>query len=508
MLNSTSHNPDVLSCLANLSNDEVFTPPQLANQILDLLPQELWSDKRITFLDPVCKSGVFLREIARRLDAGLEKQIPDRQKRLNHIFKNQVFGLAITELTSLLSRRSVYCSKTANGKYSVCDSFDSPTGNILFKRIKHQWSNGKCKYCGASQEVHDKGEELETHAYQFIHADKPEEIFNMKFDVIVGNPPYQLNDGGFGKSAAPIYHLFVQQAKKLNPRFLTMIIPARWFVGGKGLDDFRTEMLTDNRIRNIVDFENSADVFPGVDVAGGVCYFLWKRDSKGLASVTNFCNGIGVTSERKLDEFSTFVRHSRSLSIIRKVIAKNENNGRCLSDLVSSRKPFSLPTNYPPKTSGIPCWFIQRIGLQFANKSDVEDKKGLLDKWKLLIPPAPIAGQTDFSKPIGFYYDGNTRISKPGECCTESWIVAGAFKTKAEAVAFRSYLFTKIVRFLLLQAVISQHVTKQCFCFVPDLGKYEGEFTDLMLVKKWGLTNEEWQFIDSKISASQKEDNE
>ena len=508
MLNSTSHNPDVLSCLANLSNDEVFTPPQLANQILDLLPQELWSDKRITFLDPVCKSGVFLREIARRLDAGLEKQIPDRQKRLNHIFKNQVFGLAITELTSLLSRRSVYCSKTANGKYSVCDSFDSPTGNILFKRIKHQWSNGKCKYCGASQEVHDKGEELETHAYQFIHADKPEEIFNMKFDVIVGNPPYQLNDGGFGKSAAPIYHYFVQQAKKLNPRFLTMIIPARWFVGGKGLDDFRTEMLTDNRIRNIVDFENSADVFPGVDVAGGVCYFLWKRDSKGLASVTNFCNGIGVTSERKLDEFSTFVRHSRSLSIIRKVIAKNENNGRCLSDLVSSRKPFSLPTNYPPKTSGIPCWFIQRIGLQFANKSDVEDKKGLLDKWKLLIPPAPIAGQTDFSKPIGFYYDGNTRISKPGECCTESWIVAGAFKTKAEAVAFRSYLFTKIVRFLLLQAVISQDVTKQCFCFVPDLGKYEGEFTDLMLVKKWGLTNEEWQFIDSKISASQKEDNE
>ena len=508
MLNSTSHNPDVLSCLANLSNDEVFTPPQLVNQILDLLPKELWSDTKVTFLDPVCKSGVFLREIAKRLDAGLEKQIPDRQKRLNHIFKNQVFGLAITELTSLLSRRSVYCTKTADGKYSVCDSFDSPEGNIRFKPIKHQWNNGKCKYCGASEEIYSRGDELESHAYEFIHTDKPEEIFNMKFDVIVGNPPYQLNDGGFGKSAAPIYHYFVQQAKKLNPRFLTMIIPARWFVGGKGLDDFRTEMLTDNRIRNIVDFENSADVFPGVDVAGGVCYFLWKRDSKGLASVTNFCNGIGVTSERKLDEFSTFVRHSRSLSIIRKVIAKNENNGRCLSDLVSSRKPFSLPTNYPPKTSGIPCWFIQRIGLQFANKSDVEDKKGLLEKWKLLIPKSPIAGQTDFSKSVGFYYDGNTRISKPGECCTESWIVAGAFKTKAEAVAFRSYLFTKIVRFLLLQAVISQDVTKQCFCFVPDLGKYEGEYTDLMLVKKWGLTNEEWQFIDSKISASQKEDNE
>jgi site-specific DNA-methyltransferase (adenine-specific) len=489
-----------------LSNDEVFTPPSLANDILDLLPAELWSNPNAKFLDPVSKSGVFLREMAKRLMKGLEIQIPDNQERINHIFSKQLYGIAITDLTALLSRRSVYCSKTANGKYSICETFDDEQGNIHYTRMKHSWQGGKCTYCGASQEVYDREDALETYAYNFIHinpddfgADKPEKIFNMKFDVIVGNPPYQLSDAGHGRSASPIYHKFIEQAKKLNPRYLTMIIPARWYAGGKGLDDFRAEMLADKRIRKLVDFENSNDVFPGVDVAGGICYFLWDRDNKGQCEVINLIDGKQVKSERSLNEFPILIRHSQAIPIIRKVLAKKENGGKRLSEVVSSRKPFGLPTNYKPKNSGVPCWFIQKIGLKYASKSDISDDNKLLDKWKLLVPPAPIAGQTDFSKPVGFYYDGNTRIAKPGECSTESFIVAGAFSKEKEVLSFKTYLFTKIVRFLLLQTVVSQHVTKDKFHFIPDLVKYEGEYTDRMLIERWGITNEEWNFIDSKI---------
>lgn len=320
----------------------------------------------------------------------------------------------------------------------------------------------------------------------------------MQFDVIIGNPPYQLEDAGFGRSASPIYHKFVEQAKKLEPRYLVMVIPARWYAGGKGLDQFRASMLQDDRIRKLVDFENASEVFPGVDVAGGVCYFLWERASRGPCEVTNFYNGERVVVQRPLDEFPIFIRHSRAVPIVRKVLDKEKNSPR-LTDVVSSRKPFGLPTNYNPRSKGIPCWFTQKLGLRSADPRDVRDDNNLLNKWKLLIPPAPIAGQTDFSKPVGFYYPGNTRIAEPGQCCTESWLVAGAFDTKEETLAFRSYLFTKLARFLLLQTVISQHVTRENFCFIPDLGKYEGNYTDELLIKRWGITQEEWQFIDSKI---------
>lgn len=393
MLNSNNYNPDVLSCLANLSSDEIFTPPQMANRLLDLLPEDIWKNKDIKFLDPVCKTGVFLREIAKRLMTGLKETIPDKQRRIDHIFKNQLYGISITEITALLSRRSVYCSKTANGKYSVCESFDNEHGNILFDRIEHSWDNGKCKFCGANQENYERGDELETHAYQFIHTEKPEELFNMKFDVIIGNPPYQLSDGGFGRSASPIYNRFVQQAKKLNPRYLVMIIPSRWFAGGKGLDDFRAEMLKDDRIRKIVDFEDASECFPGVDIAGGICYFLWEKNSSGPCEIINMHNGKEAVSTRKLNEFNTFIRHGNAVPIIRKVLSLKEKS---MSEQVSSRKPFGLPTNARPLKKG-------DLVLRWNNgegpyeRDKIEVGSELIDKWKVITSKVSYdhAGQPD-----------------------------------------------------------------------------------------------------------------
>ena len=347
MLTSTNYNPDVLSCIANLSSDEVFTPPKLVNEILDQLPSELWGDRNATFLDPMCKSGVFLREIAKRLMDGLETVIPDKQKRINHIFKNQLFGIGITELTSLLSRRSVYCSKTANGKYSVCESFGDQQGNIRFKRIEHTWENGRCQFCGASQEVSDRGNELETYAYQFIHTVKPEEIFNMKFDVIIGNPPYQMNVGVEQKNfAVALYHNFVEQAIRLNPRYLSMIVPSRWYAGDRGLDKFRKKMLSDNRIRIIHDFPDSSECFSGVSIKGGVCYFLWDRDNKGKCKViTHQGNTITSEMERPLLEegLDTFVRYNQSISILHKVQKFAEDK---FDKQVSVQTPFGIITSF------------------------------------------------------------------------------------------------------------------------------------------------------------------
>ena len=297
----STYNPDVLTCLANLSSDEVFTPPEVVNQMLDMLPQELFSNPDTTFLDPATKSGVFLREIAKRLMKGLEQQIPDLQERVDHIFQKQLFGIAMTELTSMLARRSLYCSKYPNSSFSVT-RFHTPEGNIRFRRTPHTWQDGRCKYCGASKTEYDRDDGLETHAYEWIHTYNPERIWsNMKFDVIISNPPYQLSDGGSGPSAMPLYNKFVESAKKLNPRFMTMIIPARWFAGGKGLDDFRADMLADKRIRYLMDYETSKDCFEGVDIAGGICYFLWDRDHKGKCKIVNFSKDAPVTEERDLD---------------------------------------------------------------------------------------------------------------------------------------------------------------------------------------------------------------
>ena len=494
MLTSSNYNPDVLTCLANLSSDEVFTPPKMVNEILDMLPPEMWNDRNATFLDPFCKSGVFLREIARRLDAGLEKDIPDKQTRINHIFQYQVFGIALTELTALLSRRSVYCSKTANGDYSVCSDFNDEQGNIRFGRIKHIWANGRCTFCGANEANYERGEELETHAYEFIHIDNPEEIFNMKFDVIIGNPPYQLSDGGFGKSASPIYQKFVQQAKKLKPRFLTMIIPSRWFAGGKGLNDFRNEMLNDRRIRKIVDFEDATECFPGVDIAGGICYFLWDRDSAGQCEVVNKHSDTAAVSTRELNEFKTFIRHSQAVPIIRKVLAKKENR---MNEQVSASKPFGLRTFVRPQKKGDIILRWQKGEGAYSRKEIITGVE-MIDQWKAI---TSYVGYDHAGNPGK---DGRRRVfSKidilpPGTICTETYLVVGCYQEEVQAMNLVTYMKTRFFRFLVAQFMYSHHITKDAYSLVPLLNMGT-KWSDEKLYKKYGLSKDEIAFIESKI---------
>ncbi len=512
------YNPDVLSCIANLSNDEVFTPPDVANAMLDLLPQELFASTETTFLDPACKSGVFLREIAKRLlaahfpgykealdainakrSAGTaltaddETYLKEFQAGVDHIFHHQLFGIAITELTSLLSRRGIYCSKFPNGEYSV-SHFDDAEGNIRFKRIEHRWKDGKCVFCGANQSQYDRDESLESHAYEWIHTTKPEEILKMKFDVIISNPPYQLSDGGAKASAKPIYQLFVNQSKKLKPRFLTMIIPSRWFAGGKGLDEFRASMLNDKRIRRLVDYTNSSECFPSVDIAGGICYFLWDRDNAGKCKVTNILGGNSQTSERPLDEFKTFIRNSEASEIVKKVVADKKP---LMDTWVSARKPFGLSTSVEPVKNG-DLTLRYNKGMGRFQSSMVTTGTDLINKWKTIISYVSYdhAGQSD--------KDGTRKVLSvievlpPKSICTETYLIAGAFDNETMAQNLKLYLSTKFVRFLVGQVAVSQHITRNCFSFVP-VQDFSKSWTDKELYEKYSLTEEEIAFIESTI---------
>ncbi|SFR83994.1 Eco57I restriction-modification methylase domain-containing protein [Maribacter stanieri] len=321
---------------------------------------------------------------------------------------------------------------------------------------------------------------------------------DMKFNAIVGNPPYQVMDGGNSVSAKPVYHHFVDIAKSIKPDYVSLIMPARWYAGGKGLDTFRETMLNDKSISKLFDYPNSNDCFTNVDIAGGLCYFLWDKEYNGKTQITNYINGELSTDIRELDAFDILIRDNKAIPILKKVQKLNTSN-KTLDNLISTSRPFGIRGFYKPKKQGLPCYFTQRIGLKFASEKDITDKFNYLDKWKFLIPKSPIAGQTDFTKPVGFYYDGNTRIAKPGECCTETYLVAFSSDSEEEIKSFKSYLFTKVARFLLLQRVVSQDVTRKCFAFIPDLEKYEGTYTDKQLCKLWDITNEEWKHIESRV---------
>lgn len=510
-------NPDVLTCIANLSNDEVFTPPEFANRMLDTLAEawaannngaNIWADRSVRFLDPCTKSGVFLREITSRLTKGLATEIPNLEDRVDHILTKQVFGIGITHLTSLLARRSLYCTKHARGKHSIAKSFASDQGNIWFERTEHTWNDGKCTYCGASRKTLDRGEGLETHAYAFIHTDdiktRMAELLggDMQFDVIIGNPPYQLDDGGYGTSAAPIYQLFVEKALALDPRYAVFVTPSRWMAGGKGLDKYRERMLSDKRLRNIVDYPKLYEGFPGVKIRGGISYFLWERDYNGPCTVQTIWDGqpTGPAVARYLDAFDILVRRNEAVPILEKVRAKDEGT---LDARVSSRKPFGLATNFKGKSSAAglnnPVRLFQNQSISWIDRKYIPLNTEWIDKWKVLmtaVQGTSAAVETKFlSKPI---------VAEPGTACTETYLVAGHFDNETAAANYAKYLRTRFVRFLVSLRKATQHATRDVYAFVPDL-PLDQEWTDAKLYKRYGLTKVEIAFIESQVAEHDKE---
>ena len=491
-----TYSPDILNCLANLSSDEVFTSPELANRMLDLLPQELFRSSKTRFLDPCSKSGVFLREIAKRLLAGLEEQIPDLQQRIDHIMTKQVFGIACTDLTAEMSRRTLYCTKQANGEYSVATCFDDAQGNLRYMRCQHTWENGKCKHCGANRAQYDRVETIETYAYPFIHKSIKEIFYKeMQFDVIIGNPPYQLDDGGAQASASPIYQLFVQQSLKLKPRYLSMIIPARWYGGGKGLDDFRLQMIEDKHIRFLHDFLNAADCFPGVEIKGGVCFFLWDREREGECQVyTHIGNKVMPQPPRMLKEKGSdvFIRYAEGVSVYHKILLHKE---KTMNHIVSSQKPFGLRTyvhgGKEYYSSSIKLY--ERGGVGYIDREAIEKNVELVDSYKIYISAAYNAGDSYphqiLGKPI---------LGEPNSCCTETYLVVGPFASSEEAKNAMTYIQTKLFRFLVMLKKTSQHAAASVYSFVP-LQDFSHPWTDEMLYKKYDLDEDEIAFIESMI---------
>lgn len=495
-----NYKPDILNCMANLSNDEVFTSPNVVNKMLDLLPDELWSNPDVKFLDPACKTGVFLREIAKRLIKGLEYVYPDLQERVNHIMEKQLYGISITEITALMTRRTLYCSRIANGTYSIVENlFDTKSGNIYFERIEHSWAKGKCEICGASQKTMDRETDLETHAYPFLHKDIKEIFGDMKFDVIITNPPYQLETGGAGRQAKPIYNLFVEQAKKLNPKYLAMIIPSRWFAGGMGLESFRNSMMNDNHITKIVDYSNAKECFPQNSISGGVCYFLRERDKKRNCEFTNINNGNSNTLIRPLNEFNVLVRYNLAVSIIHKIKEKKEVS---IDTIVSPLMPYGLSTNYRGKVnkdSDDELALHSSSGITYIKPEEISKGFDNVEKYKVLISKTSAEHAGEPGKDGKFrVITSSAKVIGPKEVCTHSYFTVGEFDNFEEANNVLCYLKTKFVRFLILLSLSSINLSKLVFPFVP-MQDFTKSWTDNELYKKYNLTEQDINFIESMI---------
>lgn len=537
------HNPDVLSCIANLSNDEVFTSPELANQMLDSLEkswaetnsgESIWSNKDVTFLDPCAKSGVFLREIVKRLSIGLTKKIPDLTERTDHILTKQVFGIGITELTSLLARRTIYCSKNANGIHSVARSFNTPEGNIWFERVEHEWVSDRCKFCGANSSEYARSQDMETHAYKFIHTANPQELAvelfggKMHFDVVIGNPPYQLSVGnttGNSSKARAIYHEFITQAIALNPRFISMVVPSRWMTRStEGIPDtWIDDFINDKRVRVLHDYLDSKICFPGVDIKGGVCYFLWNRDSEGtceyvLHQSNDASNTVTNVDYLNAKGIGVVVRDVQAISIIEKIekVEKDwlTNPSKNFSSMVSPKDFFTNKEYLTSSWDGFSTKKDAKHSIQyFLNKSihqipfgyvaleDIPKNPEVAKFHKVFIPAAAWGVAKEQDDPVL----GRPFVGPPNSVCSQTYLVIGYDQSqhqlsKQECENIVSYISTKFFRYLVSLKKRTQNGPRGVYQFVP-VQDFTKAWNDEMLFKKYNLNQDEIDFIETKIRA-------
>lgn len=544
-------NFDILETITNVGNDEVFTPRKTCEMILDSLPEEVWHNPNYKWLNPATKNGVFEREIALRLDLGLKEIIPNTEERRKHILQNMIYAIGLTRFTANVARRTVYYCSQANRKcdglkakdghyvngYAIGNGtwFNDEEGNIKTPNTNHTFVNDKgkpmpefcsgdarkkysCSFCKIrGDSLYNDPNQRETYAYEFIHIDTDkllehlqDRFFggnrNMKFDIIIGNPPYQLNDGGGAGSSSgtPIYDKFVEQAISLNPKYISMIIPSRWMIGGKGLKDFRTAMISDTHISNLHDFLEAKQCFTSQAIEGGVCYFLWQRDYDGKCKIVSHSEKSSVESYRYLsennDDIDIFIRDEVALDIYYQVSKKQYDS---FETLVSVRNYFrlgkcagltsdSLTSNY--KVLG----YFDRVRSYKYLKNGVQVplNDAVAKKWKLFVSKADgAAGQ--IGNPIPARIMGKAEIGEPNTVCSETYLVVGPFNDKKETLNVQKYMKTKFFRFM-VGIRKTKNIPRETYKFVPIVD-FNEEWTDEKLYNYFNLSDEQINYIEKMI---------
>ena len=523
---------DILETLSSLNNHEVFTPPTVARQMLDLLPSEVWKNPYLKFLDPCAKTGVFLREIMVRLNDNLPRKnefgedyycdgnnLNNPMERLYHIRRNMLYAIATSNLTAQITRRVLYGVTVANSdKDKACgfkglnDTYNykmwndygklrQRDGNVFYghNNPQHDFDlKGKCKICRMSREASE--EDTESYAYPFIHGKVSTNIQkirsgDMRFDVIIGNPPYQISDGGGnGSSAIPLYHKFIELALSIKPMYISMITPSRWVNGGKGLDKFRKTMFSNKHLVSLQHYTKSRDLFPSVDIEGGVSFFLIDRSKN-----TNLLETLTIDGNNEdifnIDKTSPFIIMNRiGVSVFEKVSVIESS---FLSTCVLARNPFGISSNSKHITDNDNSNTLievatKRFKIKYINKKYIIKHQELIGKYNVVLSKLNGAANNN-GRVIG-----NPEILGNGQCCTDTYLVLKSYDNLDLCLKFVSFVKTKFFRFMVSLKKTTNISSRKSFCYTPDICLSE-EWTDEKLYAKYNLTQEEINYIESTI---------